>query len=189
MSYLDVSAKIGRIYAQALYESAEKENKRGEVYDGLQAVLDLYRTSDEFRSFYNSPRIAREHKKVILDTILKDKVPELVRKTLGVMVDKGREPMLNNLVQAYEQYRDEAECRVHVFVTSPKPLDDETREAIRSKIAAADNDIIVEMHERVDESLLGGLRVRVRDYLVDNTIRTRLRKMRKQLQRHASAFV
>ena len=183
MSYLDVSAKVGRIYAAALYEIAEKENKRGEVYDGLQAVLELYRTSDEFRGFFTSPKIARAHKKEILESILKDKVPELVRKALGVMVDKGREPMLNNLVDAYQQYRDEAENRVHVYVASARPLDDATREAIRDKIAVGD--IKVEMHERVDKTLLGGMSVRVRDFLVDNTIRTRLRRMQRQLIRHA----
>ena len=184
MSYLDLSMKVGRIYAQALYELAEREGKLGEVFDELKAVADLYESAKDFRDYFRSPKIRREHKKETLSNALRGRVSDLVLNTLNVMIDKGRESMVNNLVDAFVKYRDQAEHRVHVFVTSAKSLTEAQQQQLIARLTQGD--VKVELHTAVDPSLIAGVRVKVHDYLIDNTIRSRLLQMRRQLLAHAN---
>lgn len=65
-------------------------------------------------------------------------------------------------------------------VTSAVELTDQEREDIRTKLAAENGSGIIVSFD-VDESLLGGLRVRIGDRLVDTSVATRLTNLRESL--------
>ena len=65
-------------------------------------------------------------------------------------------------------------------VRTALPLDDEQRTAIAERLRALTGDR-VEMNEKVDESLIGGISVRIGDRLYDASVRSRLERLRARL--------
>lgn len=177
---LESSAKAGRVYARAIFELAQARGSVGDVFEALEALGELYDDNREFRNYFTSPKIPREEKARFLDTAFSE-LPDLVRNLLHLLVRKRREPALDNIVDAFRKYRDEAESRIHVHVTSAAPLPDSQRESLNAALAKRFPAQEVELHEAVDASLIGGLRIRTGDRRVDGSIRTRLENLRRVL--------
>ncbi|MDE6912213.1 MAG: ATP synthase F1 subunit delta, partial [Lachnospiraceae bacterium] len=69
-----------------------------------------------------------------------------------------------------------------VFVASAIELDETQRVKVEQKLLDTTNYASLEMHYKVDASLIGGMVIRIGDRVVDSSIRTKLSRMEKQLQ-------
>lgn len=176
---LEISTKVGRIYANALYEIGKAQNITGEIYENLKQVTALYESNVEFRRFFTSPKIPRPQKTAAVKQMFEGKIHEIVLNLLLVLVKKSRESALDNIMAAFAQHRDEAEDRVHAYVRSAAPLTASAREKLLAVLKTHANEI--ELHEKVDESLIGGMIIKVHDFVVDNTVRRHLRHLTRQL--------
>ena len=133
-----------------------------------------------FREFFTSPRIEPAAKKKILNAALSDKLGRPVLGILNVLIDKGREMILDNVVDEFERFRDFREGRIHAYVTTARPLEEEQRKELADRIARA-TDKEIAIHERIDPRILGGLIVKVGDKVLDGSIRRRLLALKQQL--------
>ncbi len=176
----NTSHPVARVYAAALTEIGRDTHALGTIYDDLQAVHRLYDGDRFFRQFFTSPRIDRVLKWNAIEKAFKGKVGRPVLGLLRVLIDKGREPVFDNVVDQYEKMKDLAENRVHAYVVVARPLADELRAAIQGRLERAAGKSVM-LHQRVDPAVLGGASIRVGDRVIDRTIRTRLTALRKQL--------
>jgi F-type H+-transporting ATPase subunit delta len=159
---------------------AKEKGRLGQVMSDLHGVRDVLLGDPMIRGLFVSPRVDREKKeKRILDAF-RSHVTEEVLGLLSILVRKGREPLLDNVVDYFDRLKDLAENRVHVHLSSARPVDPRTREAVEALVREASGKN-PETHETLDPTLLGGLVVRVNDVVVDGSLRTRLRNMGRQL--------
>ncbi|MCK5344007.1 MAG: F0F1 ATP synthase subunit delta, partial [Candidatus Heimdallarchaeota archaeon] len=68
------ATKIGRIYAEALFELAKSSGKIGECYDNLDELNNIYRNEKDFRDFFTSPTIDRDQKIAIIHEIFEGSI-------------------------------------------------------------------------------------------------------------------
>jgi len=174
------SNRVARVYAQALMDIGEKTGSLSRVYDDLMTMAKIYGEDREFRAFFTSPRIEGDLKFRILSESIGDKLCKPMLGLLHVMIQKGREPLLDNIAGQFERLKDIAEGKLHVYVTTARALPDRQRAEIQS-IVAKKSGKVVELHERVDGSLIGGTIVRVGDSVIDGSLRRRLVALRKGL--------
>ncbi|MBE7492248.1 MAG: ATP synthase F1 subunit delta [Planctomycetes bacterium] len=167
------SDPVARVYAAALYEVARDRGIVGDVYAGLKAVMGAYQDKD-FRDFFTSPRVPREVKQRGLSSALSGKVKPEVLNFLLVLVDKSREPLLDNIFNAFAVYRDQAENRAHAWVESGTDFSQAEKDELVRTLSAASGGKEIVLHFEHKPDLLGGARVRLGDLLVDTTLRTRL---------------
>lgn len=99
---------------------------------------------------------------------------------LKVLVQNGDTGMLRNISASLSQTLSGSTGPQRAEVTSAVELTDDEREAIRSKLAAENGAGLIVSFD-VDDSLLGGLRVRIGDRLVDTSVATRLTNLRESL--------
>jgi F-type H+-transporting ATPase subunit delta len=99
---------------------------------------------------------------------------------LKVLVEKGREPVFDNVVSEYGKLKDFAENRVHAHVVVARPLADDLRRAVTERLERACGKTVA-LHEHVDPAVLGGASIRVGDRVIDRTLRTKLAALKKQL--------
>jgi F-type H+-transporting ATPase subunit delta len=176
----NVSQILARIYAEALIDAAQATVGLGRVVDDLKAVKQIATGDRYVWAFFSSPRVEPEAKKRVLREIFEGKISRPVMGLLHVLIDKQRGPLLDNVIAEFERYRDIRENRQHVYVTSPAPLLDEQREELTRRLAAVTGKNI-ELHEKIDPRVLGGLIVKVGDKVVDGTLKRRLEKLRREL--------
>jgi F-type H+-transporting ATPase subunit delta len=174
------SRSVARVYAAALTEIGRESRALGQIGEDLRAVLALYDGDAFFRGFFTSPRLDRAVKWKAVQKAFAGKVSRPVLGLLKVLVDKGREPVFDNVVDEFERLKDLAENRLHAHLVVARPLADEIRAAMTERLARASGKDVV-IHERIDPSVLGGASIRVGDRVIDRTLKTKLAALKKRL--------
>lgn len=177
---LNVSQAVARVYAQALSDLGEDQGNLGRIVDDLHAVRELFEKDAFFREFFGSPRLDPTAKKRVLHEALGDKVDRPVMGLLHVLVDKRREMLLDNIADEFDRYRDQREGRQHVYLTAARPLDDDQLGEIRSRLEQVTGKQIL-VHTKLDPRVVGGLRIKLGDKVIDGTIHRRLQQLRHAL--------
>jgi len=123
-----------------------------------------------------------DQRQKLLDRILPDDTDLPVRNLLYTMAQHGDLELLADVSDALHQRMSEAArtAPVRVEVVSAMPMTAEQRQALLTKLEAQYGSGL-DVHYRVDPSILGGLVVRVGDKLIDGSLATRLAAMRQAL--------
>jgi F-type H+-transporting ATPase subunit delta len=178
---MNVSEAAARVYAKALFDIGTETGAVGEIYDDLHAVHDtLNALESDLRTFFNLPQFRRAEKRRIINLAFEGKVGRPVLGLLNILVEKRREPLLDNVVDEFDHYRDLHENRVNARVVTARKLDEDLLAALRSALEQRTQKSVV-LTEVVDPEVLGGLRVNVGDRVLDGTVRRSLQDMRRSL--------
>jgi F-type H+-transporting ATPase subunit delta len=159
-------------YAKALFMIGQEQKCLGQIYDDLSALTRCYREDPVFRNFFTSPKVPGELKQKVVADSLRD-ASEITRNFVALLIRKRREPLLDNIMDAFGKYRDEVENRLHVWVETATAMSDSERHAVVSRLSGSTGKTVV-LTEVVRPELIGGMRIRMGDSLVDNSIATRL---------------
>jgi F-type H+-transporting ATPase subunit delta len=178
---MNVSNAAARVYAQALFDIGIKEQAMGSIYDDLHAVHSMLDGLDaDLRAFFNMPQLRPEDKRRILKMAFEGKVGRPVLGLLYLLVEKRREPLLDNIVKEFRHYHDRHEGRVQAGVVTARKMDADLAETLRTALEQWTKKTVV-LHERVDPEVLGGIRVNLGDSVIDGTVRRGLQDLRRSL--------
>jgi F-type H+-transporting ATPase subunit delta len=178
---MNVSRAAARVYAKALFDIGVEGKAVGTIYDELHAVQAAIEGLDpELRAFFNAPKLRRDDKRRILTLAFEGKVSRPVLGLLHVLVLKRREPLFDNVVDEFDRYRDQHEGRVRASVTTATKMGEDLVTALREALEARTKRK-VELHQKIDPDVIGGIRVNLGDYVLDGTVRRGLEDMRRAL--------
>jgi F-type H+-transporting ATPase subunit delta len=177
---LNVSQAVARVYAQALSDLGEDEGNLPRIADDLHALRELFETDANFREFFGSPRLDPPRKKRVLHDLLGDKIDRPVMGLLHVLVNKRREMLLDNIAGEFDRFRDLREGRQHVYLTAARPVSEDQLGDIRARLEKATGKQIL-IHQKIDPRVVGGLRIKLGDKVIDGTVRRRLQQLRQAL--------
>ena len=171
---------IARNYADTLFALAERQGAEQDWLVMLGEIASIYRDNSAFRSFLHTPRIDPEEKKRMLRSVLEDRYPEPFVTFLMVVLDKRRQGLLPLMEEAYREILNERTGRVHASVTLPFEPDAEFRTELETALSGfLDREVAADF--RTDEKIIGGLVVRVKDRVLDGSVRRGLQLMRRAL--------
>lgn len=171
---------VARNYAGTLYELGARHEATGDYGELLEQVAVLYREVEEFRLFLETPRVPLEAKQEAIREALGPEAPEPFVRFLLVVLEKRRQGLLPEIAQAYGGLLDEAAGRVHATVLLPFTADETLRGEIVARLERSLDKTVVP-HFRVDPGILGGVRIRVGDKVMDGSLRRRLEDLRREL--------
>lgn len=133
----------------------------------------------ELRALLEHPAVPYGDKESVLRRVVRGVSAEALNLVL-LMVRRGRpgaiDPMVDRFAELLRRERGISLAEVRTAL----PLDDAQRTAITERLRAITGDRI-EMKEAVDESLIGGIAVRIGDRLYDASVRNRLERLRARL--------
>jgi F-type H+-transporting ATPase subunit delta len=180
---------LAQVYARSLYELADEaggQDKIVEVAQELEQTCELARADRTFAGFLASPIINRAKRGSALRRIFHGNVTDLVLRFLLVLNDRGRLSHLEMIDDAYDQLVHEAFDRVEVDVFTPGPLERGKIDALKQRIGAALGKEPV-LYTYTDRTMIGGLKLRIGDQLVDGSVSSWLRRLRQSLLSGGSA--
>ena len=182
---------LANVYARSLFElamDAGGTDKLVEVADELEQICELAREDKKINLFLSSPVVDVKARGKALSAIFTNRITDLVLRFLLVLNNKGRLDRLESIETAFDQLVQEAFGRIEVDVITPVAIDAELMATIKEKISTVLGKEPV-LHPYVDESLLGGIKLRIGDQLIDGSVQTRLRKLREELKNNGGAAV
>ncbi len=175
---------LARIYAASLFELAEADGGLPNCETTgleLNGVAEVAQTDASFQEFLRSPVVSMGDKEQALRRIFGDgKVSDLLLRFMLVLNKKSRLDQLVGIGEAYTQLLWERTGRIEVEVFSAKPLDEGLVELVRQRVGEALGKEAV-LRNTVDAGLIGGLKLRVGDRMIDASVATQLSRIRESL--------
>ena len=182
---------LANVYARSLFELAIEaggNEKVAEIADEIEQISELLASNSELNHFFSSPIIDIEKRNDALSVIFSNKVTDLTLRFLLVLNSKGRLYHLLQIANAYDQLVQDALGKVEVDVITPSTIDDSALGAIKAKVQELLGKEPI-LHTYVDASMLGGVKLKIGDQLIDGSVATKLRRISESVQSGGSVAI
>jgi ATP synthase F1 delta subunit len=171
--------EIAQVYARALFEVAQERGVLDDVHEQLGQFADALHDNRDVMVFLFSPYFSTEEKKDGLKRMISGADPAFMN-FLEALVERHRMPAIFRIRARYEELWDDVKRLLPVEVTSAVALDEKTVSSIGERIGEQTGRT-VELASHVDPDILGGIVLRVGNFVLDASIRNRLEQLRKQV--------
>ena len=175
--------ELSEVYARALFEAAKEDGVLDRVHEELGEFADALDEDRNLQVFLFSPYFSSEEKKQGVRRIVTD-ADERLLNFLELLSERHRMPVLFRIRRIFDDLWAEENKLLSVTVTSATELDQSLVDDIGKRIEEQTGRQ-VELSSSVDPDVLGGLRVRVGNMVLDATVRNRLEQLRKQVTKAA----
>ena len=166
-------------YAQAVFEIAQEHNRLEEWQQELQTIAQAVE-QPEFVSLLSNPRLPVGAKRQVLQETLVGASEQAVNLATLLVVSGRLEALAGPIAQEYAKRLDELRGIVRVEVITAVGLDRAQREEISRRLVEATGKEI-RMEERIEPDIMGGLVIRIGDQVVDGSLRSKLRGLKRSL--------
>ncbi|HWB31893.1 MAG TPA: ATP synthase F1 subunit delta [Acidobacteriaceae bacterium] len=147
----------------------------------LRDFADTVAGSHELRELLENPSIEQADKLKVLDAIASRLgMYAQTRNFIAVIMEHGRIPKLNEIIEEYRQLADEQAGAVEARITSARPLSDVDRAQLESQVARLAGARVRASYFQ-DLALLGGAVVEVGSTIYDGSVRTQLEQLKQRL--------
>ena len=171
-----VSGLAGR-YATALFELARERDALDAIAGDLGLLKAMLNESEALRRLVLSPVIAREDQgRAMVALVERADLGELTGNFVGLLASNRRLIALADMIAAYEMLLAAHRGEVTAEVLSARPLSEVQTDAVAAalkRVVGGD----VRLTTSVDESLLGGLVVKLGSQMVDASLKAKLQSL------------
>jgi F-type H+-transporting ATPase subunit delta len=173
--------EIAEVYARSLFEVAKEHDVLDRVHDELGEFAEALADDRTLQVFLFSPYFSSQEKREGVRRIVSDADERFVN-FLELVAERHRMPALFRIKREFDALWAEENQLLPVTVTSAIELDEALVEEIGKRIEEQTGRT-VELSSTVDPDVLGGLMVRVGNMVLDDTVRNKLERLRKQVAR------
>ena len=172
--------KLASTYAQAIYELANDKNLLDQVEQQLLLVDGTIAGHRELSHLMYHPQVPEQAKKETLSRVFEGELTDFVRNFLLLLVDKRREAALPAIVREYVRLANEKRNIAEAEVITAVPLTAEQEQALKDKLSAVANKNII-LKPRIDQSIIGGVVVKIGGKLIDGSVTGRMKALQAAL--------
>lgn len=173
-------SKISIRYSRALFESAMEKGILEQVFEDMRFVSEICKYK-EIKELLTSPIIIPSKKQDVLHGILEKNVCDLTLSLVDLVVKNGREAFLPAITRRFLHEINKYKGITESSITTAVPLQKEVVEEVKSFISKT-FDTNIDLKQNVDTSIIGGFILRVDDNYIDTSIKTKLKKIEKELK-------
>jgi F-type H+-transporting ATPase subunit delta len=173
-------SKISVRYSRALFESALEKNILDKVYNDMIFISGICEMP-EMKEFLLSPIIVPSKKIDILHRITEKNVEKITLSFIDLVVGNERESFLPAMARAFRHETKKYKGITESVLTTAVKVDAGTRKRV-SELIEGIFKTKVDLTEVVDENIIGGFVLRIEFDLIDASIRSKLRKIEKELK-------
>jgi len=174
---------VARRYAKALMDVVSKEEDTDVLAGQLKDLAGLIEESARLGHLLYNPSVNMKLKKGILKEIIeKIKVAPVPSKFLNLLLERNRLKYLPAIAQIFEELSNEKSNGIKAIITTSYKVSAETREKLKKKLGEITHkEVLVE--EKIDPSLIGGVKIQAGGYVIDGSVKARLGYLKDELLR------
>lgn len=172
-------SKIAVRYSRALFMSAVEKGFVKEVREDMNYILELAALED-FRAVIDSPVIDNRKKKGIMTALLKDKLNNISFSLVLLAVENNRESYLPGIARCFIDAADKSDGITKVKLITADDVSVENKKKVIELIEKSLNTKL-DLHEESDKEIGGGFILKIEDLYVDASVKSNLRKIKKEL--------
>ncbi len=182
---------LATMYARSLFELALEHGGQSlaeSIAGQIEDIIELARQDRTFSEFLASRVLPVKARDVSIDRIFSGRVHPLVLNFLRLLNRKGRLGHLPPIGAALDAILQAHFGRVEVDVFTAAPIEERQLNLIRDRLAVVLGRQPV-LHAYTETSMIGGMKLRIGDQLIDASIASRLRLMQERLTNRGGAKI
>ncbi|HPS65797.1 MAG TPA: ATP synthase F1 subunit delta [Ignavibacteria bacterium] len=165
--------RIVRRYTKALYEQTAQLGLQKAVTEDINSLLILLKANQLLKNFFRSPVINKVKKQSAIKMLFEGKVNKVTLDFILFLVEQTREDLILEMFEDFIKYDKEMTNKIDVNVSSVIELDDKTKNTIIEEVKAYSGKEVIPSFD-IDESLIGGFKINMGDYVIDASISRQL---------------
>ena len=174
---MSINKGIIKKYAQALYKVAVKENDINQISTRLHSIRNILKSVPALSQLLSTRRVQVKDKMIILKNILGDKISDIEMDLMVLLIENGHIMLFGEVIKRFDYLLDKNSEVIKVQITSSVKLSDDEVHQISTKIENKFQKK-VDVNTETDASIIGGIKLRVGNTLIDGSVYNRLQKMR-----------
>lgn len=175
-----IASPVAYRYARSIFDLARDKGQLKAVQEDMRTVATTVAGSQELKVLLNSPVVKADKKTAILGRVFAGQVGAITSGFMEVLARKGREALLPQVAVAFTELYKQSEGIITAEVTSAVPLSEGARQQVRTLVTDKYPGKSIDITEKVDAHLIGGIVIRVGDEQFDGSVSRRLHDLRRK---------
>lgn len=176
------SPRLAGRYAKSLIDISKERGELETVFEDMLTLQSITKASKEFVMLLRSPVITSDKKNKVITAVTEGKISVLTATFIKLLVSKGREAVLTEIIPAFIQQYKGFKNIYPVKLTTAVPVSDALKKEIISRVQATSEMQDIELEAVVNPELIGGFTLQAGDKLVDASIAYDLKQIAKQFE-------
>ena len=173
-------SRIAIRYSKALFELALEKKQLSEIESDLLLIKEQITKNDEFQRYLLNPLVPAKSKTELLKKTFKDSIGTLTMNFLVLTSSKKRSEFIKEIIEKFEVLALEHNEIISAQVYSAVPLKSDQTDAIRNSLEKKKGKK-VHLEEITEESLLGGFIIKIRDSVLDYSLKRQLERLKDKM--------
>lgn len=172
---------VSKTYGEALFELSVNEGCEDGILDEITVLRQVLSENEDFTRLMNHPNILKEEKLKTLESIFKGRISDELYGFLYLVILKDRYGDIDDILK---YFIDEVKALKGIgvaFVTTAVPLSETQKKDVEKRLLDTTSYKSMEMNYTVDDDIIGGMIIRIKDRVVDSSIKTQLNKLQREL--------
>lgn len=178
-----MARSVENVYADAFLESAAESGKQAAFLRDANLLIETLRLNPEILYAVRNPALSREERERFLSELFSSELEPETLGFLNVILEKKREDRLLSILERFVRMAEEKAGVCRVSVVTPFPVTEDEKLRIEKKIRETAGYETYHFRYETDESLVGGIVIRIRDRVVDGSVKNRLNVLTKELMK------
>jgi len=175
------SNSTSKSYAVALYELVKENSELSNAEAGMNSLKKLLNDNSDFKEMISNPTARKEEKKkVIFEIADRYNFSQTLKKFLGFITIKNRLFFLDQIIDSFLNIISINKGELKAKLVSSKQLSKKELENIQNELSK-DFKSSIKIDYKYDPDLIGGLIIQVGSIMVDTSIKTKLKKLEKNM--------
>ena len=170
-------------YAQALFEIARLLHKDTEISEELDSFCRALKESPDIERFLNNPAFTLEVKRKFLEKIYQVRIRDIYEHLLNfltILLKKKCFNLIHEIGESFKRVMDRERGVGVAEIKTAVPLDAAAEAAIVSMLERIAGYKIT-VKKEVDPSLIGGVAVKIRNKILDGSVKNRIEELKREL--------
>lgn len=182
---------VSKTYGEALFQiamDARTDNTAGngsgaadDLFAQVQQVSAILQDNPDFDKLMLHPGIPKQEKVAAMEAVFKGRVSDALTGLMDVVIRKER---YGDLQEIFGYFIDKVKAARGIgvaYITTAVELTDKQKADTVAKLLETTSYQSIESQFSVDESLIGGMVIRINDRVVDSSVRSKLDDLTRQL--------
>ena len=172
---------VGSVYGEALYSLAQEENLTEVILEQLTALDQAFSQDPDFIRLLGSPTLSKAERCNILDDSFRGRLEPYLLNFMKILTEKG---YMGHFSQCCKEYRLRYQTEHNILsvqAVTAIPLSQEQIDKLTAKLRQLTGKNI-DLHNRVDPTVLGGVRLDYDGKRLEDTLAHRMEAIRELLR-------
>ncbi|EIT83823.1 F0F1 ATP synthase subunit delta [Fictibacillus macauensis ZFHKF-1] len=171
---------IAKRYATALYEVATEAELLA-FEEELRVVKEVMMNNTELQKILTHPKISSAQKKQLVQDSMGTAISKPVLNTLFLLIDRNRSSLIAEMADQFIQLANDTRGVAEAVVTSVRLLSEDEKAKLAATFAQKVGKKQLRIENKIDPSLIGGIKIRIKNTIFDGSISGKLERMERQL--------